>query len=416
MMQPEVAPVTQTRKVALSVFVPFATGYFASYLYRAINAVIADELVADVGLSANQLGLLTSAYFLAFAVVQLPVGMLLDRFGPRRIEALLLLVAALGAVIFSLADGLAALTLGRLLIGVGVACCLMASFKAFALWFRPDQLPMMNGSLMAFGALGALAATAPVAWLLEFTGWRQLFMGLAVMTLIMSAAIFMMVPEHREPPKDIHFGALFGGLKQVLCDRFFWRIAPVAAVFSGSSMAIATLWAAPWLRDIMLQGPEQVATALMFMALGMGAGFLSLGFILAWLLRHGVRPVPVIAVLMTLFMGMVVIMASGWHVPVLPLFMATMGFLGSASATVFSLLSGHFDSNLTGRASTALNLLVFLAAFVFQWGIGIVIGFWGEADTGGYPVEGYQVAFGTLVVLQAVMVATLVFNDRKLET
>ncbi|GGE65501.1 MFS transporter [Streptosporangium jomthongense] len=400
----------------MSIFVPFAAGYFASYLYRAINAVIADELVADLGLSANQLGLLTSAYFLAFAVVQLPVGMLLDRFGPRRVEALLLLIAALGAVIFSLADNLAALTLGRLLIGVGVACCLMASFKAFALWFRPDQLPMLNGSLMAFGALGALAATAPVAWLLELTGWRQLFMGLAVMTLIMSGLILVMVPEHRAPPKDIRFDALFGGLKQVLCDRFFWRIAPVAAVFSGSSMAIATLWAAPWLRDIMQQDSGQVATALMFMAMGMGAGFLSLGFILAWLLRHGVRPVPVIAVLMTLFMSMVAAMATGWHIPVLPLFMATMGFLASASATIFSLLSGHFDSSLAGRASTALNLLVFLAAFVFQWGIGIVIGFWGGVDAGAYPAEGYQIAFGTLVVLQAIMIATLVFKDRKLAT
>ncbi len=416
MMQPEVTSITQTRTVALSIFLPFAIGYFASYLYRAINAVIADELMVDLGLSASQLGLLTSTYFLAFAVVQLPVGMLLDRFGPRRVEASLLLVAALGAVVFSLADSLTALTLGRLLIGVGVACCLMASFKAFALWFRPDQLPMLNGSLMAFGALGALAATVPVAWMLEFTGWRQLFMGLAAMTLILSALIFIVVPEHRGPLKDVHFGALVGGLKQVLCDRFFWRIAPVAAVFTGSSMAIATLWAAPWLRDIMLQDPGQVATALMFMALGMGTGFLSLGFILAWLLRHGVRPVPVIAVLMTLFMSMVAAMASGWQVPMLPLFMASMGFLGSSSATIFSLLSGHFDSNLTGRASTALNLLVFIAAFVFQWGVGVVIGAWGTTESGAYPVEGYQVAFGTLVALQAIMIALLVFSDRKLTT
>lgn len=190
MVQPE-ASSAHARKVALSIFLPFAAGYFVSYLYRAINAVIADELVADVDLSADQLGLLTSAYFLAFAAAQLPVGMLLDRFGPRRVESVLLLVAAFGAVVFSRADSLAALTMGRLLIGVGVACCLMASFKVFVLWFRPNQLPMLNGSLLAFGALGALTATVPVAWVLEFTSWRRLFMGLAAITLVISALIFL---------------------------------------------------------------------------------------------------------------------------------------------------------------------------------------------------------------------------------
>lgn len=412
--QHEVVAVTQTRKVILSIFMPFAAGYFASYLYRAINAVIADELVADLGLTANQLGLLTSAYFLAFGLVQLPVGMLLDRFGPRRVESLLLLVAALGAVIFSVADSLVVLTLGRLLIGVGVACCLMAAFKAFAQWFRSDQLPMMNGCLMAFGALGALSATAPVAWLLEFTSWRHLFMGLAAMTLVMSVLILLVVPEHSERPKDIHFDALLGGLKQVLCDGFFWRIAPVSAVFTGSSMAISTLWAAPWLRDIMLQDSGQVATALMFMAVGMGTGFLSQGIILAWLIRRGVQPVPVIAALMALFMVMVAIMASGWHIPVLHLFMAVMGFFGTASMTLYSLLSGHFDKNLAGRVSTSLNLLIFMIAFVFQWTLGVVIGFWGEADTGAYSIEGYRVAFGALFILQGIMLAMLVCNRHRL--
>ncbi|OEY65572.1 MFS transporter [Marinobacter sp. X15-166B] len=413
MLQPEVVPAERLRTLTLSVFAPFAAGYFASYLYRAINAVIADRLVADVGLTANQLGLLTSAYFLAFALVQLPVGLLLDRFGPRRIEASLLLIAALGAVVFAQADSLMGLTLGRLLIGVGVACCLMASFKAFALWFRPDQLPMLNGSLMAFGALGALAATAPVAWLLELASWRQLFMGLAGMTLAMAAIIFAVVPEHRETPKDLRLGALVGGLKQVLCDRFFWRIAPLAAVFSGSSMAIATLWAAPWLRDIMLQDSREIATALMFMATGMGVGFLSLGFILAWLIRYGVRPVPVIAGLMALFMIMVATMASGWRIPALHLFMTAMGFLGTASTTSYSLLSGHFDRNLTGRASTALNLLVFLAAFAFQWGIGVIIGFWESATAAVYQPQGYLMALGAVVVLQALMLARLLLDHRK---
>lgn len=403
------------RRTGLIVFLPFAAGYFLSYLYRSINAVISDELVDDLGLSASQLGLLTSAYFLAFALVQLPVGLLLDRFGPRRVESLLLVIAALGALTFALADSLVVLTLGRLLIGVGVACCLMASFKAFALWFRADQLPLLNGSLMAVGAMGALAATRPVEWLLLLANWRQLFIALAVITLVVSVVIFFIVPEHREPPADAGLGAQIAGLKQIFKDRFFWHVAPVAAVFSGSSLAITTLWAAPWLRDIMLMDSGQVATALMVMAAGMGTGFLAWGFALARVIRLGIRPVPVVAALMALYLMAVAVMASGWYVSRIHLFMALLGFLGTAASAMFALLSRHFDQGLAGRANTALNLLVFVSAFTLQWGIGIVIGFWEAPEGVGYETTGYQVAFGTLVALQAFMLAMMALNHRKLD-
>ncbi|WP_417568467.1 MFS transporter [Marinobacter sp.] len=406
---------TQARRLFLSIFLPFAAGYFLSYVYRTVNAVISGELVADMHLSASQLGLLTSTYFIAFAFSQLPVGVLLDRFGPRRVESLLLLVAALGAMVFSRADSLLALTLGRLLIGIGVACCLMASFKAFALWFRPDQLPLLNGSLMAFGALGALVATKPVEWFLIFSDWRQLFAMLAALTLALSAVIFFVVPEQSEPPADTGLRAQLAGLKQIFRDRFFWQLAPVAAVFSGSSLAIATLWAAPWLRDIMGMDSGQVATALMVMAAGMGVGFLTLGFVLARLIRLGIRPVPVVTVLLALFLMAVAVMASGRQVPGILLFMALFGFLGSVSSAVFALLSRHFDQHLAGRANTALNLLVFLSAFILQWGIGIIIGFWEVGAGASYERTGYQAAFGLLVVLQTGMLAMLAFNHRKLE-
>ena len=164
----------------LRVFLPFAAGYFVSYLYRVVNAVIAPDLVADIGVGPSALGLLTATYFISFASFQLPLGVLLDRFGPRKVEAALLLFAALGAFIFARAESLTGLITGRAFIGFGVSACLMAAFKAYTLWFPREKWPLINGFQMAAGGLGALAATSPVEATLQFTDWRGVFMGLAL--------------------------------------------------------------------------------------------------------------------------------------------------------------------------------------------------------------------------------------------
>jgi MFS family permease len=158
---------TQGIGLHLRIFLPFACGYFLSYLYRTVNAVMAPNLAADLGLDPSALGLLTSAYFISFASAQLPLGVLLDRFGPRRIEAVLLLFAASGAFLFARGESLAELVIGRALIGFGVSACLMAAFKAFVEWFPRRQLPLINGIQMASGGLGALSATAPVEYAVD---------------------------------------------------------------------------------------------------------------------------------------------------------------------------------------------------------------------------------------------------------
>ena len=154
------------------VYSPFALGYAISYFYRNTNAIIESDLVDELGLGPADLGLLTGAYFFSFAIFQLPLGILLDRYGPRRTEAVLLLFAALGAWIFSKADSLSGLILGRLLIGLGVSACLMAAFKAYVIWFSSGRLPMINGLQMAAGGLGALVATTPLQNVLSITNWR----------------------------------------------------------------------------------------------------------------------------------------------------------------------------------------------------------------------------------------------------
>jgi sugar phosphate permease len=125
--------------IVLRIFLPFAGGYLLSYLFRSVNAVIAPDLSQALQLDARELGLLTSVYFLGFALTQIPLGILLDRFGPRRVEAVLLVVAAIGALVFAGSADLGQLIAGRALIGVGVSVCLMAAFKAFASWFAAER-------------------------------------------------------------------------------------------------------------------------------------------------------------------------------------------------------------------------------------------------------------------------------------
>ena len=144
------------RHPILLVLLPFASGYFLSYFYRTINAVISADLSSGMHLRASDLGLLTAVYFLSFAAMQLPVGVALDRYGPRRVQGILLLVAALGAALFGVAETLAGFIIGRALIGFGVAAALIAGLKSIRLWFPKEQLPLLNGCFIMLGTLGAL--------------------------------------------------------------------------------------------------------------------------------------------------------------------------------------------------------------------------------------------------------------------
>ena len=143
------------------------------------------------------MGLLTSVYFLTFASLQIPIGVFLDRFGPRRVNASLLILASIGALIFSKADDFQTLLLGRAFIGFGVAACLMSSIKIFSQWFPKEKLPEMTGRIMFVGGLGAISATAPVEFMLSFTGWRELFVGLFFATVIASVIIFFIAPDKK---------------------------------------------------------------------------------------------------------------------------------------------------------------------------------------------------------------------------
>lgn len=391
----------------LKVFIPFALGYFLSYLYRVVNAVIAPDLVADLSINPSQLGLLTSTYFISFASSQLALGVLLDRYGPRIINSALLVFASAGALIFALSTTFPWLIVGRALIGFGVSACLMAAFKAYVLWFPEKMWPRINGLQMAAGGVGALTATSPVEFALHMTDWRGLFMALALLSLVTSLLLFFVVPQKRSERKYEPFQSQILGVKQIFSSRQFWRAAPVTTMSQATFLSIQGLWVGPWLRDVEGMGRGEAAELLSWIAVAMIAGFITLGFISERLNRRGVDLLLVAVICMAIFMGIQGLILMGAISETLLVWLL-FGFFGTSGIIAYAGLSQQFPEHLSGRVTTGINLLVFVAAFAGQWAIGAIIQLWevvGADSQCHYAVSGYRAGFGTLLLLQLIGLA-----------
>lgn len=356
----------------LKLFLPFAGAYFLSYLYRTANAVIGPVLTAELALGAGSLGLLTSAYFLSFAAAQLPLGMLLDRFGARRVESGLLLIAATGAATFAIGRTIGDLTFSRGLIGLGVSACLMAAFKAFSLWFPADRQASLTGWIMTSGGLGALAATAPLEAALQVAGWREIFVGLAGLTLVVAIWLFLSVPERTDGAKPEPLAAQWAGVRQVFASAHFWRFAPLGLTLVGGFMAVQSLWSVSWLMQVNGYARAVAADHMAGMSAAMLIAYLLIGLLATGLARRGIKPLMLLAAglgLSLLTLALIVTQA----VEHTYLLWIAYGSFSSFGTLAYSQAAAGFAVALSGRANTAFNLMVFVGAFGVQWGLGLLI-------------------------------------------
>jgi MFS family permease len=390
------------------IFAPFAVGYFLSYLLRNANAVISPELTKDLGLSAADLGLLTSAYLFAFGAFQLPLGILLDRYGPRRVEAGLLLFCAAGCALFALGEALPQLALGRALIGLGVSACLMASFKAFSLWFPIERQASLNAAIMAAGGLGALAASSPLGALLPVLGWRGIFLALAAITLVVAGLIFT-TPDKQKVGAGETVTEQLRGLVTIFGSRAFWRFAPQTTFIVGGFMALQGLWTVPWLMTVDGLTREAAAFHLLLMAGAQLTGFLGIAVFVQRLARAGLPPAQLLtfgmgAGLLAIF-GIVFGLAPSW------LLWPALGLVFSVGNLAYALLTAEFPLALAGRANTALNLGAFVGAFGIQWLFGVAVdGF----QSAGLDVQAaYRASLAGLLVLQAAGWGWYVLESRR---
>ena len=399
------------RALWLRLFLPFAAGYLLSYLFRTSNAVIGPVLAHDLSLPDHSLGLLTSTYFITFAAAQIPLGILLDRFGPRRVESILLLFAAAGAIVFAQAGELAGLAWGRALIGLGVSACLMAAFKAFNQSFPPERQASLVGWIMSAGGLGAVVAAQPLEVAMDFAGWRSVMLGLAGVTVVVSAVIWLAVPD---PHKSgaVHgagLGEQLAGVRRVMTDRQFWRYAPMVTLSIGGFMAVQGLWVSRWMTEVEGFGRAQIAQQLTWLNAAMIAGCLFMGFMTTPLIRRGFTEARILEVIATAF---VIVFAAinllggqgqGW-------LWALLAFVYPTSNISYTILTRSLPLALSGRANTALNLAAFVGAFGLQWGMGVLVD---ALRTAGWEVgAAYRATFALLLALQVTAVAWMFIAGR----
>lgn len=366
------------------IFVLFTCAYFLSYFYRLANAVISPDLTADLALTAAQLGLTTSVFFATFAAVQIPLGIGLDRWGPRWVTPGLMLVGVVGSLVFSIASSFTALTIGRGLIGIGMAGILMGSLKAFSQWFPPERFATIAGLLVGIGSTGAFVAATPLAWFNEQLGWRTVFVGMAFVTLAVALTIFILArntPPGVEWPKP-EKGK--GGVKQVLQDGRFWRIAPVSMFASGTGLGFQGLWAGPYLFDI--HGLSQIdgGNILVFIAVGATLGFVSSGWIAD---RFGLPRIVLLGT--SSFVVAQIILALRPPLVLVGLMFFLFGFGGAFNILVLAHIRRLFPDTITGQAITAVNLFGFAGTFLIQWLMGVIIGSFVALPGGAYPPQAY---------------------------
>lgn len=393
----------------IRLFLPFAGAYFLSYHFRTANAVIGPVLSAELSLGAADLGLLTSTYFIAFGATQIPLGVLLDRFGARRVESAMLLVAAAGAATFACGHGIGMLALGRGMIGFGVSACLMASFKSFSQWFPLEKQASLTGWIMTSGTLGALAASAPLDAALHVATWREIFFGLAAATLVVSGWLFFSVPDKPGIPHPEPLAAQWSGVKQVLASRHFWRFAPHGFAMIGGFMAVQSLWSSAWLIHVNGYTRSVAAEHLAAMSVAMVVSYALIGLLSTALARRGIGTIMLLGggmAMSLLTLLLIITRVTDQHF----LLWTAYGVFSSFGTLSYSLTSAGFPVTLSGRANTILNLMVFLGAFGLQWGMGGLIE---GLQARGFSAEiAHRNAFAALFTVQAAAYLWLVFSGR----
>ncbi len=349
-------------------------------------------------MSAGGLGLLTGIYFFAFALFQLPLGVLLDRYGPRRVNATLLLVAATGGLWFAFGESAAELTAARAVIGLGVSGCLMSTLTAFALWYPAERIATMTGIAFASGMLGAIAATVPLEVLLRTLHWREVFYIVVAATVAVSLLLYLVVPERAAVRRGERFAEQLRGLAMLARDPLFWRAALCIGASQAAAVSLGTLWVATWLRDVAGYSQAEIARALLAFAIAMIAGYLGFGRAADVLARRNRSALPLIAGGVAVASLCLALLALGVKSGALALWCVFFG-CGTAVVLSYTLLTRRYPKEMAGRVNSALNVFVFVGMFSGQWAMGLILNLWPQTPVG-YAPEAYPWALGMLWLVQ----------------
>ena len=365
-------PTTLTPRAAAALFGVFAAGYFLSYFLRSANAVIAPVLQRELGLGPADLGFMTGTFFAAYAASQLPVGVALDRLGPRLVAGGLMALGAVGCAVFALAQDLLSLTLGRILLGVGLGSVLLAGLKAFSLWWPSQRFATVSGVYFATGSLGALAAATPLALIEAALGWRNAFWVFALVVLVVTLLVLTATPRGGGRGADTTDAApAEPGVGVDLA-----RLMLFGACFTGPILAFQTLWAGPMLFDVFGYDALRTGNLLLLLSLGVTLGYASSGALAD---RFGLARVSVasLALFALAQVGLALL-----HEPSLPLLLPLFGFAGGHCILALPNARRRMGAARSGRATGTVNSASIAGAFALQWAIGALVAAQGESAAG----------------------------------
>lgn len=403
-----------TGRGALAVFLVFALGYFISYLFRGVNIGFGPPLQDELGLSARDLGLLTGVYFLAFSAVQIPAGILIDTYGPRRVNAILMLLAAAGTVVFGLSHSVAGLVAGRAMVGIGVAVCLGAAFKAIVQVFPMSRLPLLNGLIMAIGGMGGVVVGTPMSALLAHLDWRTVSMLIAVPTVLVAAAVwFGGRAGERLPERRPTLAEQWQGTVSIARDPGFWRLSLFAVLTGGAFYAVQSLWVAPYLREVRGLPADEAAALVSVLGISMVGGNVLLGAFARKVERLGLGLRGFAGLGMSLFLVVQLLIVLPWPLPVPDAWLwVAYGVFGSATILSYAVMAERYPVEILGRVSTTMTLSMFLMIFLCQAGVGAIIDLWPALPDGNAPPEAHRWAWAALLGLQLIGAAAYFWPSR----
>ena len=397
-------------KKAVLIFFVFACGYFISALLRAITATLSPFLTSEFNLNAGDLGLLAGGYFLGFASMQIPLGYLLDKHGPKKIVSSFLLIAIIGTGAFALAQNFAGLLISRILIGIGVSACLMGPLTGYRIWFADEYQQRANAWMLMVLSMGFVFSTLPVQILLPTIGWRWIFGGIAFLILVVIVLTILFIPSWNDKINNDNEKNV-GSLSDVWKNKFFRSTIPLGLFNYGGMVAIQTLWAGPWMVRVAGYSPLESATGLFWINTTMLVAFFSFGYILPKITKIGIESMRLMKIGLPIsYLSLLVIIILGENAGAIYF---TIYLLTSIVLTLTQpAVALSFPTSLAGKSLTSFNLLIFVGTFVMQWGIGLIIDlsqYFGKSE-----IQSFKISFFVYFLICIVSYLYFIYNNKDL--
>jgi len=395
------------------IFFATCTLFLFSQFYKTCIAVITPQLMADLSLDAKGISFMSAAFFYTFSLAQIPMGIYLDRIGPRATMTVLSLTAVAGVFIFAWSDSLAMSVVGRALLGVGMACNLMGSFKLLTLWFDPLKFATLSAMVVSLGTLGNITSTTPLVLMVNWMGWRDVFKLFASITFIAAAVFFLVV---RDKPHETPFGAnsrpsskglknMFSDLLPLFKTRDYWIISFANFGRFGIYFALQSLWAGPYLMEAMRLPPVIAGNVILTLNIGFILGGPLFGFLSdsilktrKWIVIFGLAGLCFI--LLT-----VALLPSGTSTLILTLLFFAIGFFNSTGLAMYAQMKEQVPSEMAGTAMASINFFAFVGAAAFLHVLGnLMQNLYPEASFG---PDAFKITF--VVCTAYLTVATLMY-------